>query len=207
VVPAAPQTWATTDRNSRAQRWGMLAGAAIVVLAAGSALVSYMQQNDTREPIPLSPPAAERTTAGLDKGETVVAPPSASAPADATADPAADPAAAAPPPEGAAGDTSGAPTVPSAAVTAPAADSGQARGAGGTVVNGTTYKLVIKPWGTVYVDGVDRGVSPPIKRLTLAPGQHTIRIVNPSFPEHIMTVDAGAKETMIIQHDFTAKAE
>jgi hypothetical protein len=66
---------------------------------------------------------------------------------------------------------------------------------------------VIKPWGTVYVDGVDRGVSPPIKRLTLGPGQHTIRIVNPSFAEHIMTVDAGTKETMIIEHDFTAKAE
>jgi hypothetical protein len=177
---SAPQAWATTDRSSRAQRWGMLAGAAIVVLAAGSALVSYLQQNEPRDLVPLSQPAAGRAATGLDTGETVVAAPSATTPADPAAAPgedAADPAAAA---------------------------AGRAAEA---VVNGTTYKLVIKPWGTVYVDGVDRGVSPPIKRLTLGPGQHTIRIVNPNFPEHIMTVDAGATETMIIEHDFTAKAE
>jgi hypothetical protein len=34
----------------------------------------------------------------------------------------------------------------------------------------------------VPVDGVDRGASPPLKRLTLAPGQHTVRIVNPNVP-------------------------
>ncbi|QOL48101.1 PEGA domain-containing protein [Massilia litorea] len=194
---SAPQAWATTDRSSRLQRWGMLAGAAIVVLAAGSALVSYLQQSD--DVVALSPPPAERAPAGLDKGETVVAPP-----ASVPAAPATEPATAAPT-DAAADTATGTPADPAAAGTAPApAETGRALGA---VVNGTTYKLVIKPWGTVYVDGVDRGVSPPIKRLTLAPGQHTIRIVNPSFPEHIMTVDAGAKETMNIQHDFTAKAE
>lgn len=193
---SAPQAWATTDRSSRVQRWGMLAGAAIVVLAAGSALVSYLQQSDTRDLVPPSLPPAERAATGLDKSETVVTPPPTSTPADpessAPAEAAADTATDAPvdPAAGGAGSTQ--------------AEIGHAAGA---VVNGTTYKLLIKPWGTVYVDGVDRGVSPPIKRLTLAPGQHTIRIVNPSFPEHIMTVDAGAKETMIIQHDFTAKAE
>jgi hypothetical protein len=181
---SAPQAWATTDRSSRAQRWGMLAGAAIVVLAAGSALVSYLQQNDTRDLVPLSQPPAGRAATGLDTGETVVGPPTAATPADPAAAPV----------EGAA-DAGDAPVDPAASR------------AGEAVVNGTTYKLVIKPWGTVYVDGVDRGVSPPIKRLTLGPGQHTIRIVNPNFPEHIMTVDAGAKETMIIEHDFTAKAE
>jgi hypothetical protein len=179
---SAPQAWATTDRSSRAQRWGMLAGAAIVVLAAGSALVSYLQQNDTRDLVPLSQPPAGRAATGLDTGETVVAPPAA-APVEGAAD-AAD-----------AADAGDAPADPAASR------------AGEAVVNGTTYKLLIKPWGTVYVDGVDRGVSPPIKRLTLGPGQHTIRIVNPTFAEHIMTVDAGAKETMIIEHDFTAKAE
>jgi hypothetical protein len=189
----APTTWATTDRSSRAQRWGMLAGAAIVVLAAGSALVSYLQQSDTRDPAPLSQPPAEPAATGLGAGETIVAPPSAGTSAEqATEAPA----------EGAT-DAAATP-VPAASGTAPAAETGAASEA---VVNGTTYKLVIKPWGTVYVDGVDRGVSPPIKRLTLGPGQHTIRIVNPNFPEHIMTVDAGLKETMIIEHDFTAKAE
>jgi len=189
------QTWTTTERSGRAQRWGMLAGAAVVVLAAGSALISYMQQDDTRDLVPLSLPPAERAANGLDKGDTVLAPPSAGAPADQAAVPAAEEA------EGmvAADEAAGPETTAEPAK--PAGKNGVA------VVNGTTYKLVIKPWGTVYVDGVDRGVSPPVKRLTLAPGQHTIRIVNPSFPEHTMTVDAGSKESMAIEHDFTAKAE
>lgn len=195
------QSWTTTERSSRAQRWGMLAGAAIVVLAAGSALVSYMQQDDTRDLVPLSLPPAERAANGLDNGDTVLAPPSASAPADG----------AAAPPAGEAVEVTGAATADTpadpGAVATPALDARSAGKNGVAVVNGTTYKLVIKPWGTVYVDGVDRGVSPPVKRLTLAPGQHTIRIVNPSFAEHTMTVDAGSKETMIIEHDFTAKAE
>jgi hypothetical protein len=191
----APTTWATTDRNSRAQRLGMLAGAAIVVLAAGSALVSYLQQSDSRDLVPVAQAPAERAATGLGAGETVVAPPSASTPADQATEA----------PVEAAPDAAAAPGVPTASGAAPAA--ADTVPAGGAVVNGTTYKLVIKPWGTVYVDGVDRGVSPPIKRLTLGPGQHAIRIVNPNFPEHIITVDAGSKETMIIEHDFTAKAE
>jgi hypothetical protein len=188
------QTWNTTERNSRAQRWGMLAGAAIVVLAAGSALVSYLQQDDTRDLVPLSLPPAERAANGLDGGETVVAPPAA-APADQ---------AAAPPADEAVETGSAAATEATEGTATPATPVGKN---GGAVVNGTTYKLLIKPWGTIYVDGVDRGVSPPVKRLTLAPGQHTIRIVNPNFAEHTMTVDAGARESMTIEHEFTAKAE
>ena len=90
-----------------------------------------------------------------------------------------------------------------------AANTGAAPGSrhADAVVNGTTYKLLIKPWGTVYVNGVDRGVSPPVKRLTLGQGQHTIRIVNPNFAEHMMTVNAGGAESATIEHDFTAPAE
>jgi hypothetical protein len=199
--PDAPKTWATTDRSSRAQRWGMLAGAAIVVLAAGSALVSYLQQSDTRDVVPLSLPPAEQQAGAPASGDSAIPPPSASAPAD-PAD--------APPAAGAVdtavqGDAAVDPNLPGSTV---APVPGRLAGnPGDAVVNGTTYKLLIKPWGTVYVDGVDRGVSPPVKRLTLAPGQHTIRIVNPNFPEHTMTVDAGARESMLIEHDFTAKAE
>jgi len=197
----APKTWATTDRSSRAQRWGMLAGAAIVVLAAGSALVSYLQQSDTRDVVPLTLPPAGQQAGAPAGSDSAIPPPSASAPADPVD---------APPAEGTAGtaiqgDAAADPTLPGTPV-APAPGR-LAANPGDAVVNGTTYKLLIKPWGTVYVDGVDRGVSPPVKRLTLAPGQHTIRILNPNFPEHTMTVDAGARETMLIEHDFTAKAE
>lgn len=192
AIPLAPragtsQAQPAQRRDDRVQRWGMIAGAAIVVLAAGGALVSYLQQNDTRDlaPFPLLP--QERAATGLDAGETVVAPPAATA----------DPATGAAPFDGAPA------TIPNAAP-APAPAAGVTNDA---VINGTTYKLLIKPWGTIYVNGVDRGVSPPVKRLTLGPGQHTIRLANPNFPEHIMTVEAGMREIETIEHDFTAQAE
>jgi len=186
----------TRRRNSNAQRWGMIAGAAIVVLAAGGALFSWMQQNDARDVVPLAAPSAT----GLDAGETVVAAP------DATTAPA--PAATTQPLEAAPAATGPAPAeVPPPAGTAAQAAVQAAVSADEAIINGTTYKLLIKPWGTVYVDGVDRGVSPPVKRLTLAPGQHTIRIVNPNFPDHVVTVDAGLRESATVQYDFRAQAQ
>ena len=41
------------------------------------------------------------------------------------------------------------------------------------------------------------------KRLNLAPGQHTIRIVNPNFPEHSITVNAVKGASSVIEMDFT----
>jgi hypothetical protein len=41
------------------------------------------------------------------------------------------------------------------------------------------------------VDGVDRGVSPPVKRLVLAPGRHTIRVANPNFHDRVLEVDTA----------------
>ena len=198
---AATPPQSSRGRNNRAQRWGMIAGAAIVVLAAGSALVSYMRQNDARDLVPLTMPPAERAATGLDTGETVVAPqagaiatdqPTGALPADSPLDAT----------TGAAPDTApGVAGVPPQAATQPAGNTNA------TIVNGTTYKLVIKPWGTLYVNGIDHGVSPPVKRLTLGPGRHTIVIVNPNFAEHTMTVDAGITETAIIEHDFRIQAQ
>lgn len=92
---------------------------------------------------------------------------------------------------------------------APAAEADTVKVAGeaaaGSVpaADGANYKLVIKPWGMVEVDGVNRGPSPPLKRLTLAPGTHTIRILNPSFPEHTVTVNAVKGTSPVIELDFT----
>ena len=185
-----------TRKKAGVERWAMIAGAAIVLLAAGSALYAHLNQDNSDDTLALSLPQ-EQAAQGLDAGEAVLTPPAASA----GAMPGGTPAAALP----AAGTTdagaaSGA--LPDAGnTTAPAARQADA------VVNGTTYKLLIKPWGTVYVNGVDRGVSPPVKRLTLGQGEHTIRIVNPNFAEHVMTVNAGAAESATIEHDFAAQAE
>lgn len=61
-----------------------------------------------------------------------------------------------------------------------------------------TVKLVpvrfqVYPWGEVYVGGVKRGVSPPLKTLALAPGTYDIEIRNGQLPPMRRTVrlDAG----------------
>jgi hypothetical protein len=64
------------------------------------------------------------------------------------------------------------------------------------------YRLRIQPWGVVYVDGVDRGVSPPVKRLELAPGRHTVRVTNPAFHDRVLEVDTARGDGRI-DIDFT----
>ena len=72
------------------------------------------------------------------------------------------------------------------------------------VVETVSYKLAINPGGTVYVDGRERGVSPPMKRLVLPAGKHKIRIVNPSFPDYSINLEPGKNKTGTIEHDFAS---
>ncbi|MDB5962269.1 MAG: serine/threonine protein kinase, partial [Massilia sp.] len=82
-------------------------------------------------------------------------------------------------------------TAPAKRVKAPAADT-------------LPVGLSIKPWGTVFVDGRERGVSPPLKRLNLPPGTYQVRIVNPGFGEHTVTIEVGKNSANAIAHDFSA---
>jgi serine/threonine protein kinase len=66
-----------------------------------------------------------------------------------------------------------------------------------------TVRLNVKPWGTVFVDGVSQGASPPLKKLELSEGKHKIRIENPSFRSHTIEIDVTKKKTGIIEHDFS----
>jgi hypothetical protein len=66
------------------------------------------------------------------------------------------------------------------------------------------FDLQIQPWGVIYVDGVRRGVSPPVKQLTLAPGRHAIRISNPAAGDRVMEVDT-AKGNGRIAVDFDSE--
>lgn len=70
-----------------------------------------------------------------------------------------------------------------------------------------TWRLQIKPWGTVYVDGKEKGVSPPLKRLVLPAGKHKIRVVNPNFPDYIVDVNLAKNKSGTIEHDFAARAK
>lgn len=192
---------------ARWQRWLLIGAAGCVLLAAGAGLVALLRDTVSRDNVVLQLPPAEPAATSLDPRETLVPAP-VPPPAPATAavaqppTPAVAPAAtlpapqprakAAPAPQQQAAAPRATIPAPQAAAPAPAAPAGQ----------NTTYKLVVEPWGTVYVDGDERGVSPPLKRLTLAPGLHTIRIVNPNYQDHVVKVEAGKAATGRIAHDF-----
>lgn len=186
------------------QRWMLICLAAVVLLAAASALWMLLRDADGGDnvaltlpeavpashsaspnaapahvlPAPSAPvaPASPATTPAVpDHATTVLRP----APATRSTEP--DPAASSP-------ARSGAPSA------APARDAQQAPS--------VTYKLMVKPWGTVYVDGAERGISPPLKHLRLAPGQHTVRVVNPNYRDRVLRIDAQNSRNGRIDVDF-----
>ncbi|MDG9926937.1 MULTISPECIES: serine/threonine-protein kinase [unclassified Pseudomonas] len=89
------------------------------------------------------------------------------------------------------------PTAPAAA--APAAATKPAapeKGGKGTLA------LRIQPWGEIWVDGVKRGVSPPLQEIQLPAGARTIEIRNPSFPSQSRKLDVPANRRVTLQHSF-----
>jgi eukaryotic-like serine/threonine-protein kinase len=63
-------------------------------------------------------------------------------------------------------------------------------------------ELAVAPWGEVLVDGKNRGVSPPLRLLDVAPGAHTIEIRNSTFPAHVERIQVKAGEAVRIRHRF-----
>jgi hypothetical protein len=76
------------------------------------------------------------------------------------------------------------------------------RGASVHGARAATLILAVKPWGEVYVDGTKIGVTPPLKRLELAPGPRLITVTNSFLPRYQarLTVEPGARVT--VAHDF-----
>jgi hypothetical protein len=184
---------------SRWQRWAVAAGGAAVLLAIALAVFAELRDSGSYDHIVLTLPQSGEQA----RRDAASAPPplaQAEAPASSleAAAPPQDPIAAmAGQPTEQAVPT--APRPPAAApvlaarspARPPAAPARQAGAASGPAAS-ATYKLQIQPWGVVYVDGVDRGVSPPVKRLVLTPGRHTIRIANPNFHDRVLEVDTSA---------------
>jgi hypothetical protein len=204
IVPTADQPRRRVALTSR-QRWAIAAGAAIVV-ALGAVMFAEMRDSGSFDHIVLTlPQQGDGTPAGQD---------AASAPPAAGAIPASGAAG-----SGTAGTTASSTGQPAPGVTpgtfitddapatasqeaAPAANAAQQPLPGVVVTpNGNLYKLHIQPWGVVYVDGVDRGVSPPVKRLELTPGRHAIRVTNPNFHDRVLEVDTASGDGRI-QVDF-----
>jgi hypothetical protein len=65
-------------------------------------------------------------------------------------------------------------------------------------------ELDVLPQGEILIDGILKGKSPPLTRLQLAPGKHTIEVRNPRFKPLVAEVDVKAGEQLRFKHWFTA---
>ena len=65
-----------------------------------------------------------------------------------------------------------------------------------------TVRLAVKPWGEVFVDGASRGVSPPLKRLSLAEGTYQVEIRNPAGPSLCRRIVIKTDQSVAIDHQF-----
>lgn len=208
--PRHTATLAPKPGLSRRQRQAMAAGGAAILLALVLAVFAEMRDaGSVDDPVlTLPPPAAGQAhsdvadPAAAPAGGTDTAPPAASA--------SQPPYAAAPAPAGTAIPADPAALPPSAGaplpLPLPANPANPAAVQMPPTKGSASYNLQIQPWGIVYVDGVDRGVSPPIKRLVLAPGRHTIRVANPNFNDRTLEVDTAAGDAQIVV-DFSESSQ
>ncbi len=140
-------------------------------------------------------PAAANKPASAPVVTAVTAAPSLAKPANAVA---AASTSAAPP------DAKSASSAAAPASTTPAGTN-TASGEQGVDATSALYRVQVKPWANVFVDGNQQGVSPPLKRLVLPEGKHQIKLVNPNFPDHTIDVTVNAKKRFgVIDYDFTA---
>jgi serine/threonine-protein kinase len=63
-------------------------------------------------------------------------------------------------------------------------------------------QLAVSPWGQVEVDGRPMGISPPLARLTLSSGTHTITVRNTDFPPYSATMTVSGDNPVTLRHSF-----
>jgi hypothetical protein len=61
----------------------------------------------------------------------------------------------------------------------------------------------ITPRGDVFIDGVLKGKTPPLQRLEIKPGRHSIEVRNSPYPPLRLEVNLASAEEMRITHSFT----
>lgn len=63
-------------------------------------------------------------------------------------------------------------------------------------------RLDIRPWGEVWINGVARGISPPVKELRLIPGKYQVVLRNAGLPPYRATLEVKAGRPGVISHTF-----
>lgn len=66
-----------------------------------------------------------------------------------------------------------------------------------------TVLLTIKPWGEVYLDSKWVDVSPPLTKLQVPAGAHTVEIRNTTFPTYRQSINIKTGEKINISHKFS----
>jgi hypothetical protein len=177
AVPAPPIAARTVDLGPPAspRKWLWLGLAAVLLAGALYVVRQHGAEELVGAPVRTPRPEAPAAAPATPPAEPVTE----AAPAAATSTP----------------DTAN--YTPETADNAPAAATTAAAG-------NATYRLMVKPWGTIYVDGKRHGVSPPLKRLVLPAGLHTVMLENPGFPDRIVQLDSKRGASGQIAHDFLA---
>lgn len=177
-VSARPQDVAPAARSTR-RRWRIAAGA--VALAAAALVIAFALR-----PAP-EPPASAQAALAAPVPVTPPAPPPVEAP----------------PPEPPAPTAEEIKAAETKAAEARAAARRRTEVAAAVApVRDGTVNLAVAPWGEVVVDGVARGVSPPLTQVALPPGAHTIEIRNPSSPPFTVRIELRSGEAISLQHRF-----
>lgn len=66
-------------------------------------------------------------------------------------------------------------------------------------------KFSLQPWGEVWVDGVKRGVSPPLRSIKLPVGSHRIEVRNPGLPTVVKRIQVKKGATVTVEHHFASE--
>ncbi|MBD9574156.1 hypothetical protein IB260_02445 [Pseudomonas sp. PDM23] len=65
-----------------------------------------------------------------------------------------------------------------------------------------TLIVAVQPWAEVWIDGRQRGISPPLLKLQLPPGIHTVELRNPDLPSYSQKVQIVTGQSVTLQHSF-----
>ena len=160
--------------------------------AASAAALSTAANGGVPASGPLAPPAAAAVAVGADTPALVAGATTADAAAADRSTPAASGAAAVPSASGAAARKRKALLVAQNDAPATAAISPSL----GVV------QLAVSPWGQIDVDGQPMGTSPPLTRLTLSAGRHTVTVRNADFPSYVATLNVDGENPVTLRHRF-----
>lgn len=197
IPESKPAAGAPPAKKSNVLPIAVLAFAALAVVGSAAYLMMSRGDNPGEPPIAVAPPSAEPKAAKAPDvappGATPAVEPATSPPANTTPLPAVD-----------------APKAPSSVPDQVATKTAEAPGTASPLATpdkpavGELGKvdLRIKPWGSISVDGVAKGASPPTMQLSLPPGTHTIVIQNPAGPPVTRTVDVVAGKSVTVRHTF-----